>query len=97
MKWLALLAALASLTVSCSQAPAPGLPAASGYFDNTGRDDVLGGGVRMIPIATPKGEFHVWTAAGTVASLRVWARGWAPQTVALPATSGDPIEVVLGR
>lgn len=34
---------------------------ASSYFDNTGRDDVLDGGVRMIPITTPKGEFKVWT------------------------------------
>ena len=34
---------------------------ASDYFDNTGRDDVLGGGVRMIPITTPKGTFNVWT------------------------------------
>ena len=31
------------------------------YFDNTGRDDVLSGGVRMIPISTPKGDFKVWT------------------------------------
>jgi proline iminopeptidase len=31
------------------------------YFDNTGRDDVLAGGVRLIPISTPKGEFRVWT------------------------------------
>jgi proline iminopeptidase len=36
----------------------PGNP---GYFDNTGRDDVLGGGVRMIPIKTAKGDFRVWT------------------------------------
>jgi len=56
-----LLAALASLTISCSQAPAPNRPAASGYFDNAGRDDVLSGGVKMISISTPKGEFHVWT------------------------------------
>jgi proline iminopeptidase len=34
---------------------------ATDYFDNTGRDDVLAGGVRMIPISTPKGEFRVWT------------------------------------
>lgn len=33
----------------------------STYFDNTGRDDVLGGGARMIPIETPKGTFNVWT------------------------------------
>jgi len=31
------------------------------YFDNTGRKDVWTGGVRMIPIATPKGTFNVWT------------------------------------
>ena len=33
----------------------------AGYFDNTGREDVLSGGVRMIPVTTPKGEFRVWT------------------------------------
>jgi proline iminopeptidase len=31
------------------------------YFDGTGRDDVLSGGTRMIPISTPAGEFRVWT------------------------------------
>jgi proline iminopeptidase len=31
------------------------------YFDTTGRADVLAGGVRMIPIETPKGTFKVWT------------------------------------
>ena len=31
------------------------------YFDNTGRKDVWTGGVRMIPIETPKGTFNVWT------------------------------------
>jgi proline iminopeptidase len=31
------------------------------YFDNTGRKDVWTGGVRMIPIKTPKGAFNVWT------------------------------------
>jgi proline iminopeptidase len=35
--------------------------AVASYFDNTGRDDLLTGGARMIPIATPKGEFRVWT------------------------------------
>ena len=33
----------------------------SSYFDSTGRDDAWSGGVRMIPITTPKGEFRVWT------------------------------------
>ena len=31
------------------------------YFDTAGRDDVLSGGVKMIPITTPKGTFRVWT------------------------------------
>jgi proline iminopeptidase len=31
------------------------------YFDNAGRDDVLSGGVKVVPIQTPKGAFHVWT------------------------------------
>ena len=31
------------------------------YFDNSGRDDVLSGGVEMIPIHTPSGDFSVWT------------------------------------
>ena len=33
----------------------------SSYFDTAGRTDVLAGGVRMIPITTPKGLFKVWT------------------------------------
>jgi len=31
------------------------------YFDQSGRDDILSGGVKVIPISTPKGEFRVWT------------------------------------
>ena len=33
----------------------------SSYLDYSGRDDALSGGVKMIPITTPKGMFHVWT------------------------------------
>ncbi|MEO6447240.1 MAG: proline iminopeptidase-family hydrolase [Gemmatimonadaceae bacterium] len=33
----------------------------STYNDTTGRTDVLSGGVRMIPISTPRGTFKVWT------------------------------------
>lgn len=40
--------------------PAPA-PAPNAYFDNRGREDLLSGGVRMIPIDTPKGKFRVWT------------------------------------
>jgi proline iminopeptidase len=31
------------------------------YLDNSGRADRLSGGVRMIPITTPAGDFRVWT------------------------------------
>lgn len=45
--------------------PQPGAPAettaAPGYLDYSGRDDVLTGGVKLIPIQTPKGSFRVWT------------------------------------
>jgi proline iminopeptidase len=43
-------------TVAATPAAAP-----SKYLDYTGRDDVLSGGVRMIPIKTPAGTFKVWT------------------------------------
>jgi len=35
--------------------------AVSSYLDYSGLDDVLSGGVKMIPVITPKGTFHVWT------------------------------------
>src|SRR4030095_11405902 len=31
------------------------------YFDSSGRDDVLSGGVKMIPITPPKGTCRAWT------------------------------------
>jgi proline iminopeptidase len=34
---------------------------AARYLDYTGRDDLLSGGVKLIPIETPKGTFKVWT------------------------------------
>jgi proline iminopeptidase len=37
------------------------MQASESYFDQTGRDDVLSGGVKMVPINTPKGKFRVWT------------------------------------
>lgn len=48
-------AAIAADTTTVSTAPD------HGYFDNSGRPDALAGGVKMIPITTPKGTFHVWT------------------------------------
>jgi proline iminopeptidase len=35
--------------------------ASSSYLDYSNRDDVLSGGVKMIPVSTPKGKFRVWT------------------------------------
>ena len=34
---------------------------ATDYFDYSGRDDTLSGGVKLVPVRTPKGDFHVWT------------------------------------
>ncbi|MCH8929160.1 MAG: proline iminopeptidase-family hydrolase [Candidatus Marinimicrobia bacterium] len=45
---------------SCAQS-AVQTKSSSDYFDNTGRDDVLSGGVKIIKISTPKGDFNVWT------------------------------------
>ena len=56
------------LLAGCDQAATPASPqalaapaATSTYFDTSGRDDVLSGGVRTIEITTPKGKFKVWT------------------------------------
>ena len=53
-----MLVATFALASACATRPAA--PAAS-YFDHAGRGDTLAGGVRMIPITTPKGTFNVWT------------------------------------
>lgn len=60
------LVAASLLVIGCaSDTPEPEARSAeapsSTYFDNTGREDLLAGGIRMIPIETPKGEFRVWT------------------------------------
>lgn len=47
--------------IACAKKSEPEQHAATSYFDQTGRDDVLSGGVKMIAIDTPKGQFHVWT------------------------------------
>jgi proline iminopeptidase len=42
------------------------------YFDQTGRQDVLSGGVKLIPIVTSKGTFNVWTKrVGNNPSIKV--------------------------
>ncbi|WP_052507267.1 proline iminopeptidase-family hydrolase [Desulfonatronovibrio magnus] len=37
------------------------LSAPAAYLDYSGRDDVLSGGVKMVPVDTPHGKFRVWT------------------------------------
>jgi proline iminopeptidase len=56
-------ACVAGCTAEAPEAPPPAgsPPSATGYLENSGRDDRLSGGVRMIPITTPKGSFKVWT------------------------------------
>jgi proline iminopeptidase len=51
----ALAAAVAVELPSC--APRQDAPS---YFDDSGRDDVVSGGAKLIPISTPKGSFKVW-------------------------------------
>ena len=48
------------VVLSCTKKSEPERTQVS-YFDNTGRDDVPSGGVKMIAVDTPKGTFHVWT------------------------------------
>jgi proline iminopeptidase len=62
-----LVRALRLLLVSCfalialAAAGTPQSPVPGSYFESGGRDDVLAGGVKLIPIQTPKGTFRVWT------------------------------------
>jgi proline iminopeptidase len=59
---IALVAALAAACAPPAQAPPPAAASASAkYLDYSGREDRLSGGVRLIPIETPKGSFRVWT------------------------------------
>jgi len=55
-------AATLVLLQACAPTKAPvEAQKANSYFDNAGRDDTLSGGVRVIPVTTPKGTFNVWT------------------------------------
>jgi len=51
----------ALVLVACDNRHPVGPPASNAYLDYSGRDDLLAGGVRMIPVETPKGTFRVWT------------------------------------
>ena len=61
MKQLLLAMTCLMLLTACAKDENPAASSQSSYFDSTGRNDVLSGGARMIPIQTPKGEFQVWT------------------------------------
>jgi proline iminopeptidase len=53
---------LASLLIGCSGTDSnPTKITKPGYFDYSTRDDQNTGGIKMIPITTPKGIFNVWT------------------------------------
>ena len=49
------------LLAACSDDTTSRVEVSGDYLDNTGRDDVLSGGIRLIPVDTPKGSFRVWT------------------------------------
>src|SRR4030095_3505914 len=61
MKRILLLALGVLVLQACGIKVAPNDAAPNAYFDNSGRDDVLSGGVKLIPVSTPKGTFNVWT------------------------------------
>ena len=55
---LALASALILVT-GCRNADTAEAPPTS-YYDTDGHADAWAGGARLVPISTPKGEFHVW-------------------------------------
>jgi proline iminopeptidase len=61
MRWLGGPCLLVSLLLPCASALAADNIAPGSYFDSSGRDDVLAGGVKLITVQTPKGPFRVWT------------------------------------
>lgn len=63
MKNLLFFIAITLTTYSCSNKDSGVVnnSTKSNYLDNTGKDDILSGGVKMIPIRTNAGTFNVWT------------------------------------
>lgn len=61
MKLALLLLANVFILLSCSNDAPSKTTDSLNYLDNTGRADTLSGGIRMIPVETPKGTFRVWT------------------------------------
>lgn len=61
-----LLCLLALLWQGCAPAETAETPASStaklsNYLDYSNKDDLLSGGIKMIPVNTPAGDFKVWT------------------------------------
>ncbi|MDO9593394.1 MAG: proline iminopeptidase-family hydrolase, partial [Lutibacter sp.] len=52
---------LTILFVSCAEKEKSATESVSSYFDYSNSDDQLTGGIKMIPITTPKGTFNVYT------------------------------------
>ncbi len=73
IKSVHLIAMLTSLILfGCTENQATNDAEPVNYFDNTDRDDVLSGGVKLIPIKTSKGTFNVWTRrVGNNPSIKV--------------------------
>ena len=61
MKRIAFAILAALFLAGCAVPPSTTDSIPASYFDYSGRDDVLSGGVKMIPIETSKGTFNVWT------------------------------------
>lgn len=63
MKKILLLIFAVMALQACAGQPAtnPSAVSPAAYLDSSGRDDALSGGVKLIPITTPKGKFNVWT------------------------------------
>ena len=61
MKRICVLITVVLALAACAKEPSANKVAASGYLDYAERDDAISGGVKMIPISTPKGTFRVWT------------------------------------
>jgi proline iminopeptidase len=77
MKSIITLALVVLALQACANRPAvnqsaQASSAPNSYLDYSGRDDLASGGVKLIPITTPKGKFNVWTKrVGNNPSIKV--------------------------
>jgi hypothetical protein len=62
MKNISLFLLISTIFLSgCTEKQASKTVTKSAYFDYSNSDDQFTGGIKMIPITTPKGTFNVWT------------------------------------